>query len=170
MKKTNRFGNMIMYYLVDNNLVKSKFCYFNATKGSKCVSFFFDNKEYNLYIKYSKTFDRDKRGDRKCSFQFTYNELNKIKWYTSENNNVYIAFICTTKNLRGTEVIFISVNNVLKILGSDIVNTTKNIYIKHIKSKQHFKVWGTMLDEIDALKIKKGFDRICKSEKQKLIA
>ena len=50
-----------MDYLLDSNIVKSELFYFNDTKDSKCVSFFFDNKEYNLYIKYSKTFIRDKK-------------------------------------------------------------------------------------------------------------
>lgn len=159
-----------MDYLLDSNIVKSELFYFNDTKDSKCVSFFFDNKEYNLYIKYSKTFIRDKKGDRKCKFLFTNNELNKIKQYTLEKNNVFIALICTNQNLNKPEIIFISVNEALKILGSDNINIQKNIYVKHIKNKHRFNLWGTMLDETEAFLIEKGFGRVCKLENQKLIA
>lgn len=164
------FGDVIKNYLLDQNIAKSKQICWTCKRNSRYITFVIDNVKYNLYVKYSKKFEPDRKGNKKCSFQFTDKELDSIKEYALRSNNTYVALICTDQKLSKTEIIFIWVDDVLKILGSDYINIKKNMYVKHIKRDRHFNVWGTMLDEINALPIRKGFNKIYKKDSQKMIA
>lgn len=162
IKLSDYFGGVIISYLLNNKIVKSAPVLCDESENSKSLFFITDNGEYNLYIKYSRKFNRNKKNDRKCTFQFTDDELAKIKRYKSEKNKLYIVLICTDKNLTQTEVAFIPVNEALNILGSDNINAKKQIYVKHSKGKHDLSIWGTMLDEKKSLKIKKDFNWIFK--------
>lgn len=166
IKQSDYFGGVIIGYLLTSKISKTAPVLCDESENCKSLSFMTDNGEYNLYIKYSRTFNINKNGYRKSIFQFTKDELNKIKKYASEKNNLYISLICTNENLTRTEVAFIPVRDALDILGTDNVNLKKQIFVKHLKGKHHLNIWGTMLDEKQSLKVKRDFNWIFEKTSQ----
>lgn len=170
IKQSDYFGGVIISYLLNSRIAKSAPVLCDESKNCKSLSFLTDNGEYNLYIKYSRNFITKGKDVRKCSFQFTNEELEKIKKYKSEKRNLYIALICTNEKLTETEIAFVTAEEAFKVLDFDNVNTKKQIHVKHLKGKHDLNIWGTMLDETKSLKIRKDFDWIFRKGHQKLIA
>lgn len=170
IKQSDYFGGVIINYLLTSKISKTTPVLCDESEFCKSLSFMTDNGEYNLYIKYSRKFIENKKGFRKCTFQFTKDELNKIKRYSQEKSNLYITLICTNDNLTKTEIAFIPVCDAINILGADDVNLKKQIFVKHTKGKHHLNIWGTMLDETKSLKVKKDFNWIFEIDTTKKIA
>ena len=161
INKSCYYCGALIAHLLTNKITNTAPVLCDESKDSKSLSFLTDNGEYNLYIKYSTKFNRTKKRNeeyRKCQFTFSNQEIERIKTYTAQKQNVYLTFICTNSGLNETEIAFVEIEKALEILGFDEINDRKNLYVKHIKGKEHLMIWGTMLDKENAYKIPKDFN------------
>ena len=155
ISKSNYFSGVLITHLLSNRILNTAPVLCEESDDIKSLSFISDYGEYELYIKYSTSFNKNKKEERNCNFIFEDQEIEKIKSYTISNKNFYIAFVCTNEKLTKTEIAILYPNDVLRILGNDSVNERRRLSIRHKKCSEYLCISGTNLDIGKAKIVKK---------------
>lgn len=100
-----------------------------------------DKDEYIVYIKYAN--NRDKNNKR-WSFNYTDNNIQEIKYYIENRENIIFAYICSYDDLINCEVAIAYLDELKKCINPDC-NINKNHSVR-IYKKPHssvLRMYGT---------------------------
>lgn len=108
-----------------------------------CLSTQQSGKDYYIYTKYA-TCRQSKQGKTlNWIFPFSRNEVMKLQELQTKTQNVYVALICVTNDLKDSELALLKYNEAMDCLGDGKNSETYRINVLAVENKRGLRVYGT---------------------------
>jgi len=105
-----------------------------------------DNKDYIVYIKYA-TNNNKKR--TRWAFNYTDNNIDEIKKYIEDGQNIIFAYICAYKNFKNSEVAIAGLKELRKCIDPECeINTVNRVSIYKKPHSPVLRMYGTKRADI----------------------
>ena len=147
MKMCDYYYGAVLSNLFSHNVVPAL-----IENGDKrrVYSFTTDNNEFTLFVKYtSKAISNRINGYR--SWRFTLSDdYQRLSEYLSHNNNVLLALVCATEELKGSELALLDSSELKQL----IATSKSSINISRKKNERYYTIAVDNKRIHDCIKIK----------------
>jgi len=147
-----------------SRLVKTGFAPAIIEHGEKRRIYSLSNDlgEYKIYTKYLSKPTRVNRRSIRWDFPFTTDEVREIKSFNSgEEINYLFGFVCTKDEMKDSEVVFLTYEQVRECFGRDYLpSDSKRVTIILEPGSWSYTAYGTGLDKVEnGLKITRNVEK-----------
>ena len=164
INKVDFFCGAFLSYIVCNGVKEPTL--FEAQEKSKIVKFALKNKDFNVYIKYTTSgTDKIKKDVRYTNWSISFSNKERdflMDSFSETGKENLVVLVCTNPEMNDNYFAVLKPEAVLKCLGDDAVNTSRNITLKKKRTRgtSYVSCHGTALDESNAISIEYNIDNV----------
>lgn len=147
MKMCDYYYGAVLSNLFSHNVVPAL-----IENGDKrrVYSFTTDNNEFTLFVKYtSKAISNRTNGYRSWKFTLS-DDYQRLSEYLSHNNNILLALVCATEELKGSELALLDSSELKQL----IATSKSSINISRKKNERYYTIAVDNKRIHDCIKIK----------------
>jgi len=129
-----------------SNLINSGFlpAIFERGENRRIYTFSNDSGDYMIFAKYvSEPSKRQKKNVQVWQFNFSQEEIEKIRSYENIKHQHYFALICGKEELKDSEIALLSLTDIKECLDIEYYRPSYRVTIKFEKGRHGLGAYGT---------------------------